>query len=170
LSTALLRIPVGVVVERSKALTQWEDYVWRPVAVLPGEPDTPAWTRLSGDDNRMQFYAGTAEVELFRTETRNYRENLTSSVPALWVVLRATDGDPPYGLHLVTADPAEGEAMTEAGNDIVEQLPMPQSIAQAIAEFVAEHHVEREYIRRKRDRADPQAMGRRPPAPRGDER
>jgi hypothetical protein len=32
----LLRIPVGVVVERRKATSQWVDVVWRPVAVLGG--------------------------------------------------------------------------------------------------------------------------------------
>ena len=33
--SALVRIPVGVVVERRKAMSQWADFVWQPVAVLP---------------------------------------------------------------------------------------------------------------------------------------
>jgi len=32
----LLRIPVGVVVERRKADSSWIDFVWRGVGVLPG--------------------------------------------------------------------------------------------------------------------------------------
>jgi hypothetical protein len=36
----LLRIPVGVVVERRKADSPWVDFVWRSVAVLPDEPET----------------------------------------------------------------------------------------------------------------------------------
>ena len=36
--------------------------------------------------------------------------------------MQQTDGEPPYGLTLVTADPFEGEAMTEAGNGIVEPV------------------------------------------------
>ena len=62
-----------------------------------------------------------------------------------------------------SADPAEGEAMTEAGNDLVETVPMPKAIQEAVANFVAEHHVERTFTKRKRDRADPEALGRRAP-------
>jgi hypothetical protein len=51
----------------------------------------------------------------------------------------------------VTADPAEGEAFTEAGNDLVETVPMPGPIVQAVEAFVAEHHVERPFFKRERD-------------------
>jgi hypothetical protein len=169
LSAPLIRIPVGIVVERSKAVTRWDDYLWKPVAALPGEPATAPWTQLSGDDTRASFYAGTAEVELYRSETTNYRDNLTSLAPSLWVVLRRADATPPYQLYLVTADPAEGEAMTQAGNDIVEPVPMPPSVHDAIAAFIAEHHVERVVIKRQRERANPESLGRRPPATRMDD-
>ncbi len=163
MSNALMTIAVGVVVERSKAATQWDDFLWRPVAVLPGEPDTPAWTKLSGDEQRLSFYAGTATIELYRTETTQYRDNLASGTPSLWVVLRHRAGDPPHEVHLVTANPTEGEASTESGSDIVDAVPMPRSIAATIAAFVAEHHVERTFIKRQRDKPDPGALGRRPP-------
>ena len=157
-------IAAGVVVERSKAASPWIDYLWRPVTVLAGQPDTAAWTRLSDDGQRATFYAGPATIELHSTETANYRDNLATGTPLLWVVLRETGGEPPYALFMVTADPAEGEAMTEAGNDIVESVPMPDSIRDRVAAFVAEHHVEREFVKRKRDRADTDALARRPPA------
>jgi len=51
--------------------------------------------------------------------------------------------------------------MTEAGNDLVETVPMPKAIQEAIADFVAEHHVERAFTKRERDRADPEKLGRR---------
>ena len=54
--------------------------------------------------------------------------------------------------------------MTEAGNNIVEPVPMPDPIRDAVAAFVAEHHVEQAFVKRKRDRADPESLGRRPPA------
>ena len=38
--------------------------------------------------------------------------------PQLWVILRPVERDPPYELAIVTADPAEGEGMTEAGEQI----------------------------------------------------
>jgi Protein of unknown function (DUF3305) len=76
------------------------------------------------------------------------------------VILRPAEADPPYELMAVTADPAEGEGMTEAGSNIVETVPMPESVQQAIAAFVTEHHVERAFVKRKRDRVNPDALAR----------
>ena len=159
-------IPVGVIVERVKGVSQWTDYLWRPIDVLIAVPETEPWTKLAENDERATFYAGPATIELHRTETPNYRENLTSGTPALWVVLRPAEGDPPYRLLTVTADPAEGEALTEAGDDLVEMVPMPEPIQDAIAAFTQEHHFERVIVKRKRDRPDPQALARRAPATR----
>jgi hypothetical protein len=160
-ATPLATIAVGVVVERSKSSSPWTDYYWRAVDVLPGQPETPAWTKLSDDGDRASFYAGSAAIELYRTETPYYRSNLESGAPALWVSLRAADSDPPFTVDVVTADPAEGESLTEAGADLVEQVPMPEPIRQAVAAFVAEHYVEQTFYKRKRDRANPEAMARR---------
>jgi len=159
--TPLASIPVGVVVERSKGSSPWVDFHWRPVSVLVGVPDTPAWTKLADDAERTTFYAGATSIELYRTETAYYRDNLQTEAPLLWVILRPAEANPPYELMAVTADPAEGEGMTEAGSNIVETVPMPESVQQTIAAFVAEHHVEREFVKRKRDRANPDALARR---------
>jgi hypothetical protein len=162
---ALASIPVGVVVERSKSASQWADFYWRPVGVLAGAPDTAPWTKLSDNGERATFYAGAAQIELYRTETANYRDNLRLETPLLWIVLRPVEADPPYELAAVTADPSEGEAMTEAGSNLVEPVPMPEPMRETIAAFVAEHHVEQEkFVKRKRDRANPEALGRRGPS------
>jgi hypothetical protein len=153
----LLRIPVGVVVERRKAKSPWIEHVWCPVSALAGHPDTAPWTPLSVADESATFYAGAAEIELYRSETTYYRDNLATGAPVLWIVLRSTGTEPPYDIVSVTANPAEGEAMTEPGTDIVETVPMPDAIREAVAAFVAEHHVEQVFFKRKRDRADPQA-------------
>ena len=159
----LATIAVGVVVERSKSISQWADFYWRPVSVLAGVPETAAWTKLSDDGERATFYAGPAVVELHRTETPYYRSNLESGAPALWVALRATQGDPPYTVAMVTADPAEGESLTETATDLIEQVPMPEPIQELVADFVARHHVEAPFVKRKRDRADPETLARRAP-------
>lgn len=153
---------VGVLVERTKAASPWIDFVWRPVSVLAGEPATPPWTQVSGDGERAAFYAGPAMVALHRSDTANYRDNLETATPLLWVVLRETGGEPPYTVFMVTADPSEGEGMTAAGNDIVDTVPMPDSIRDTVAAFVAEHHVEQVFVKRQRNRANPDALGRRP--------
>ena len=164
----LASFPVGVVVERTKGASPWVDFHWRPVTVLVGVPDTPPWTKLSEDGERVAFYAGAASVDLYRTETAHYRDNLQMDPPLLWVILRPVDADPPYELAAVTADPAEGEGMTEAGANIVESLPMPESLQEAIAAFIAEHHVDRTFVKRKRDRANPESLARRAPSLRED--
>jgi hypothetical protein len=152
-SAELASIPVGVIVERRKASSHWIDFVWRPVAVLAGQPETPPWSPLSNDGDKTTFYAGSAEIKLYRTETTNYRDNLAAEA-GLWVVLRPTGDEPPYALFTVTADPAEGEAFTEAGADLVEQVPMPQSVRDVVAAFVAEHHVERTFYKQTRGERD----------------
>jgi Protein of unknown function (DUF3305) len=159
----LLRIPVGVVVERRKAASPWAEVVWRPVALLGGVPDAAAWTPLAIDGETATFYAGEAEIELYRSEADNYRKNLESAAPAVWVALHETGGDPPYAVAAVTADPAEGEGLTEPGQGIVEAVAMPEPLRHTIAAFVADHHVDRVFEKRIRDRADPQALARHEP-------
>jgi hypothetical protein len=159
----LQRISVGVVVERRKSTSPWADFVWQPVAVLSGIPAAAPWTPLAVDGDAARFYAGAAEVALYRSETENYLRNLQSGAPSVWVMLDATGGDPPYRLAAVTADPAEGEGLTEPGQGIVEAVPMPEPLREAIAAFAAEHHVDQPFTKRKRDRADPEALARRGP-------
>ena len=159
-----LRIPVGLVVERRKAASPWTDLIWRPVAVLSGLPDAAAWTPLSIDGQTATFYAGAAEIELHRSEADNYRRNLESGAPCVWVALNPIEGEPPYEIAAVTADPAEGEALTEPGQGIIEALAMPEPLRDAIAAFVADYHVEQAFEKRTRDRADLEALAR--PRPR----
>lgn len=159
-STALARIPVGVVVERRPARSPWLDFLWRPILVLAGGSSAAPWTPIAEAAETTLFYAGEAVIELHRTETTNYRDNLASGAPVLWVVLRPAASAPGYGLQAVTADPAEGEAFTDAGNDLVETVPMPAAVARAVGDFVAEHHVERPFVKRRRRPAIPQAPNR----------
>ena len=157
----LLRIPVGVVVERRKADSPWIDFIWRGVGVLPGEPEMKAWTVLREQDEATLYFAGSADVDLYRSETERYRENFATGSPSIWIVLSPSEGAWPYAVAAVTADPAEAEAFTEAGANLVEAVPMPEVLRGAIEKFVAEHHVEREFFKRARRRADPEALARR---------
>src|SRR5262245_45714419 len=118
---ALVRILVGVVVERHKATSPWTDFVWLPVAVLPDRPAADPWTVLREDGYRTAFYAGPAVIEFHTTETSHYRDNLAAGAK-LWVVLRPTESEPSYEIARVTADPFEGEGYTQAGNDIVDAV------------------------------------------------
>ncbi len=161
MSSAPSQIVVGVVVERRKADSPWIDFLWRPAAILPDAPDMPPWSVLREEGEGVLFYAGSRTVELHRSETARYRENLATGGPQLWVILSPAEGEWPYDLAAVTADPAEGEAFTEAGANLVEAVAMPEVVREAVEAFVAEHHVERKFVKRKRDRANPEALARR---------
>jgi hypothetical protein len=164
----LQRLPVGVVVERRRAQSPWVDFVWRPVTVLPGVPDTAPWTALAQGEDATTFYAGSREIELFTASSNFYLDNLASDQPALWVVLRPTGLEPPFEIVAVTADPNEGEAFTQAGDDLVEPVVMPPPVRAAIEAFVRDYHVDSTFFKRTRDEANPEALARRTPASKSD--
>jgi hypothetical protein len=153
--------PVAVVVERRAAATQWAEHVWVPVAVLPGETSAAPWTVLREEKGLTAYIAGQTRVSFFSSETPNYKANLETGAPMLWVVLRPSAAAPGMELVAVLADPGEAEAMTTAGEDVIETVPMPGQIREALEDFVAAHHVERGFFKRKRDKADPEALGQR---------
>ena len=154
---------IGVIVARKKLNSPWADHVWLPHAVLPAVPAAKPWTSLGMSGELHLFYAGSCEVALHSAQSAYYRDNLASGRPSLWVSLQTSGND--CAVLRVTADPYEGEALTEAIGGLVEAVPMPQQIQARIAEFVATFHVERPFIKRERDRADPDALGRRRPVP-----
>jgi hypothetical protein len=156
-STALAQIPVGVVVERRNAKSKWVDFLWRPVSVFVGVPSAAPWTPLDTEAETILFFAGEAVIELHRTETTNYRDNLASGAPALWVALCPVASERPYDVLAVTADPAEGEALTDAGSNLVEAVSMPPDVVEAVIQFIAQHHVERTFVKRQRERQAPSA-------------
>ena len=158
----LEQLAVGVVVERHKSSSQWIDFTWKPVNVLPDEPNAKAWTVLREGEGVTAYYAGGAMIDLYRSETARYRENLESGSPAVWVVLGATGSEPPYKVNAVTVDPSEGEGFTASADYIVEPVPMPEVIEAAVARFIGEHHVERAFVKRKRKAADTEALAQKP--------
>lgn len=145
---------VGVVVRRRAVDNPWIDHVWSPAMLLDEVPAAPAWSVLSNESGTTLYYAGSATIELFSSETANYRDNLTDGAPLVWVALRQQGGGAGLELTKVTADPTEGEALFESGCDVIGTVPMPPDIAAWIAAFVDEFHVERVFQKRKRDRAD----------------
>ena len=157
-----VRIEVGVVVERRPGVTPWADHAWQPREVLEDFPDVAPWTVLREEAGRTLFLAGAAEVALHPTDTVNYIHNLEQEVPLIWVLLRATAAAPGYALQAVTVDAGEAQLYAESGNDLLEALPMPPGLRLLLERFVAEHHKVREFHKRKRDRADTEALGRRP--------
>ncbi|MGU3537071.1 DUF3305 domain-containing protein [Methylobacterium sp. A54F] len=154
------RFEVGIIVARRALNNPWVSHQWLPVGALPAVPQAEPWTRLTQSAGEETFYAGSHQVALHVSETGHYRDNLVSGRPSLWVSLRHL-GDDAYEIATVTADPYEGEAMAEGIGEIVEAVPMPESVQAILAAFVEAWHVERKFEKRKRDRADPEALARR---------
>jgi hypothetical protein len=157
------RFEIGVVAIRKKLKSPWADHAWLPHSALPAAPAAKPWTSLGMSGEDELFYAGSFELRLHPSETAHYRDNLTSGRPSLWVALRPIGGDE-HEVATVTADPYEGEALAEGIGEIIEAVPMPLEIQAKLAAFFEAHHVERVFVKRKRDRADPEALGRRGPA------
>lgn len=158
------RFEIGVIVAKRRLKGPWASHAWLPVAALPAAPATAPWTRLSAGEDEETFYAGAVEVGLHPSETAHYRDNLASGRPSLWIALRVLD-DGSYAVAAVTADPYEGEAMAEGIGEVVEAVPMPPEIQAKLLAFFEAFHVERPFEKRKRDRADPEALARRAPGP-----
>lgn len=156
---------VGILVARRRLKGPWASHAWLPVAALPAAAAAAPWTKLSETEDEATFYAGAYQVSLHPAETAHYRDNLVSGRPSLWVCLHST-GDETYAVASVTADPYEGEAMAEGIGEIVEAVPMPPELQAKLLAFFEAFHVERRFEKRKRDRADPEALARRAPGSR----
>ena len=143
---------VGVVLCRRPVDNPWIDHMWSPMTILDEVPDTAPWTVLSTQADATIYYAGAANIELFSSDTANYRDNLADGEPRIWVALRRQDGGSELELTKVTADPTEGEAIFESGCDVIGTVAMPPEIAAWIAAFVDQFHVERVFHKRNRDR------------------
>ncbi|MEQ8602459.1 MAG: DUF3305 domain-containing protein [Marivibrio sp.] len=149
-------LQVGVVVERRPVANPWADDQYLPSAVvpnagradwtpLPSEPDDPPGVR--------RWLAATVEIALHRTESEAYLENLHAEQPAVYVVLRPSqDPDDPHEASVVcaTLSPYEAQDFLDSGEDVVEPVPMPDQIAAWVRAFVARHHKEVPFKKRKR--------------------
>ena len=160
-------ITVGLVIERITLTGPWSDHVWMPSQVLMMVPDTPPWTAIMRNGERVRYFAGAFPVRLHPSSTAQYRDNLTSVRPSLWVAMRPQGSEPPVEIVALTADPSEGEGYTETGTNVVEAIAMPAEIAAWVDAFVTEHHVERVFEKRKRDPHRPDS--RRPASSRPDQ-
>jgi len=151
---------VGVIVEKRRAVTQWVDHVWVPVQVLPGVPDSEPWTLLEEGDGWQRFYAGPAELALYRHESETYQYNLESRQPSVWVFLRRSSEPGQVELHGASVDPGEAHAHNDTGDDIVDFVPMPEPVLEWVRDYVRRNPPRTERYKRRRDKADPEALAR----------
>lgn len=154
---------LGVIAIRRPPVTRWGQAELRPSAVLPQAPDLAPGTLIGTENGVETWYLGARDMTLFSGDTAHHMDNLNSGRPSVWVALR---GQEPASARIVcvTADPYEGEGYASDLDLKVEAVPMPALIREALAAFIAAHHVDIPFKKRKRLPADPNAM--QPRAPR----
>jgi len=156
--TPFAAVPVGIVIERRKIDHPWQEWSWQACEALPGAPVVERWKLLREEDGCQQYHAATEMLELHRKDTESYLYNLNSPRPSLFVVIRElededdSDSDFPVYVHLVTASPFEAQDYLDSSEETVDAVPLPDVLAQLLAAFIDEHHVEEKFIKRKRDK------------------
>lgn len=146
-------LDVGVIVERRKLDHPWQEWSWRPVAVVPGAPRVGGWKQIVSGDGWAQFHAGTATVELHPAEAEGYVVALQANPPRVWVVLREDEGGEfPYKVHLVTMSAYRSQDYMDSSEEIVEAIAMPAAMVAWLEAYVAKHFVAEPFRKRKRDK------------------
>lgn len=144
---------MAVVVERRDGATSWIKDSWRPVEVLADPPAAASpWLLLHQGEGFEHYLASDVALDLHRSDLSSYRYNLGGDEPRLYVVLRHTDHpDQPMRVVLATAAPDQAQAMSESGEDMVDGLPMPESLRAWVELFCACHPPDEPMRKRKRD-------------------
>ncbi|MBL3557698.1 MULTISPECIES: DUF3305 domain-containing protein [Marinobacter] len=146
-------LKVGAVVRRSPGVTQWAREVWKPVAVIPGAPEA-FWKELLREGETVDYHAATVAMELFRADVEGYLVSLNMASPSVWIVMdKDQTSQSPSGwvVSTVTASAHEALDALDSGESIVEAVPIPESMAAWIKEFVDMHYIEEPFKKRRRD-------------------
>lgn len=163
---------VRLIIERQSIDNQWQSHRWVihdlvPLELSVGDGLPPSndvqFQRLrqpSDDDLGDLLFTAEASLDLHRAEAEAYAENLASSEPAIYAVLRHNEdeddsGDDEIDIHLaeISLSPYNIQDYEDCGEDQVEKLPLQGPIAEFVKEFVEIHFKPEPFIKRKRDKA-----------------
>ncbi|HAP51533.1 DUF3305 domain-containing protein [Marinobacter flavimaris] len=146
-------LKVGAVVRRSPGVTRWAKVIWKPVAVIPGAPEA-FWKEMVREGDVVDYHAGTVTMELFRADVEGYLVSLNMAAPSVWIILdKDVTSQSPSGwvVSTVTASAHEALDALDSGESIVEAVPIPESLAAWIKEFIDMHYIEEPFKKRRRD-------------------
>ena len=163
---------VRLIIERQSIDNQWQSHRWVihdlvPLELSAGDGLPPSndvqFQRLrqpSDDDSGDLLFTAEASLDLHRAEAEAYAENLASSEPAIYAVLRHNEdeddsGDEDIDIHLaeISLSPYNIQDYEDCGEDQVEKLPLQGPIAEFVKQFVEIHFKPEPFIKRKRDKA-----------------
>ena len=144
--------PMGVVLRRAPGVTRWAKWSWTATDLLPGA--APASGQVLREVEGITWiHAATCDTTLHVSDTEAYVHELQTREPSLYVIMRRTGGDLAAAPKViaVTASPYEAQDYADNGEDIVERIAMPDAVRTWIEAFVARHHVETPFVKRRRD-------------------
>ena len=169
---------VRIIFEKKEIDNLWQSHQWVvndliPLNVTSGEGHPPindvrirplVNDALSKDGENKNLYVADASIDLHRAEAEGYAENLQSSDPSIYIVLR--DGDllddneevdnenNSIDVHLaeVSLSPYNIQDYEDCGEDKVEKVPLYGPIAELVNKFVGVHFHPEEFKKRKRDK------------------
>ena len=163
---------VRLIIERQSIDNKWQSHRWVihdlvPLELSTGDGLPPSndvhFQRLRqplGDEAGDALFTAEASLDLHRAEAEAYAENLASSEPAIYAVLRHNEdenysGDDDIDIHLaeISLSPYNIQDYEDCGEDQVEKLPLQGPIADFVKEFVEIHFNPEPFIKRKRDKA-----------------
>ena len=171
---------VRVIFERQDIQNVWQSHRWVVHDLVPLELEAgdgmppindvtlqPLRVETSDIETKALFSA-EASLDLHRAEAEAYAENLASSEPAIYIVLRNNEVDDDRGdnvdVHLaeLSLSPYNIQDIEDCGEDQVEKLPLQGPIAEFVQKFVMIHFKPEPFKKRKRDKArvDGNEMGR----------
>ena len=162
---------VRVIFERQDIQNVWQSHRWVVHDLVPLELEAgdgmppindvtlqPLRVETSDIETKALFSA-EASLDLHRAEAEAYAENLASSEPAIYIVLRNNEVDDDRGnnvdVHLaeLSLSPYNIQDIEDCGEDQIEKLPLQGPIAQFVESFVEQHFTPEVFVKRKRDKA-----------------
>ena len=175
-STRHVLYAVRVIVERQPLDNPWISHKWAvhdliPLDISAGLGALPSGDiilqPLHADSSELDLYMADIRIDLHHAEAEAYAENLQSSDPAIYVVLRRTEdvdtdeeedsinGQACADVRLldVSLSPYNIQDYEDCGEDQIEKLPLQGPIAQFVESFVEQHFTPEVFVKRERDKA-----------------
>lgn len=170
-STRHVLYGVRVIIERQPMDNPWISHKWAVHDLIPLDLSAGLGALPSGDialrplhnaASDLDLYMADIRIDLHHAEAEAYAENLQSSDPAIYVVLRRSDDadeddtdehSAEMRLFDVSLSPYNIQDYEDCGEDQIEKLPLQGPIAQFVEAFVEQHFTPEVFVKRKRDKA-----------------
>ena len=171
---------VRVIVEKRAIDNVWQPYRWVISDLMPLRPEAgngaPPINNMQlqrlrnpgGLAESDELYFADVFLDLHHAEAEAYAENLASSDPAIYLVLRSGEDEeddyaqneedgPDMHIAELSLSPYNIQDYEDCGEDLIEKLPLVGPIRTFVAAFVDAHYHPEPFKKRVRDRANTDA-------------